>query len=331
MPIETRKRWGGKDYRQEHLVEDVITGEKITAVYDPTQRITQVDPDVEAEVIAAGREVPGDKFKRTVTWVWPNGSTIILKKLIVPVKATPQDLLFRVTRALKAPELYHGFTKITPEDWRFAPDIRVEFAYERPVLSTSREVTEKQFRDEFQDSLPVFIETDGACAGNEGKISPGGWGAAIVQGNRILRRWGARPDTSNNEMEYMAMLESLNITTKGAYVIIESDSHGCIDGITKYQLRWEKHGWRKEDGKPVENAELIQMVCREVDRRHVGFRKVKWHNDDPWNDLEDALAVKGRNQQATEVTIALIFRPVIEKKEGFVAFPRFSVSSHANI
>jgi hypothetical protein len=36
-PLETRKRWGGTEYRQTRLVEDVVSGEKITAVYDPTQ------------------------------------------------------------------------------------------------------------------------------------------------------------------------------------------------------------------------------------------------------------------------------------------------------
>jgi ribonuclease HI len=252
-------------------VEDVVSGEKILGVYDPTQRLTQIDPDVEAEVTAAGREVPGDTFKRTVTWVAPNRGTTIVKNLNIPVKATPQDLLFRMFRALKTEELDHRFTIITPEDWRHAKNIRVEFAYERPILSTLREVTEKQFKDEFSPMLPVFIETDGACAGNEGKTSPGGWGAAIVQGGRILKRWGAKPDTSNNEMEYMAMLEALHLLPAQTHVIIESDSQGCIDGITKYRRRWEKHGWRREDGKPVENAELIQFVCREVDRRHVGF------------------------------------------------------------
>jgi hypothetical protein len=62
---------------------------------------------------------------------------------------------------------------------------------------------------------------------------------------------------------------------------------------------------------------------------HIGFWKVKGHNDDPWNDMADALAVKGRNLQATNVTIQLIFRPVNGGKEGFEAFPRFSVCSHA--
>jgi hypothetical protein len=88
MPIETRKRWGGLEHRQTRLVEDVVSGEKITAIYDPTQRITEIDHDVEAEVTGSDRVVPGDTFKRTVTWVWPDGTTTIINKL----KATPQDL-----------------------------------------------------------------------------------------------------------------------------------------------------------------------------------------------------------------------------------------------
>jgi hypothetical protein len=149
---------------------------------------------------------------------------------------------------LKTEELDHRFTVISPEDWRHEKAIRVEFAFERPALSTLREVTEKQFREDYVPMLPVFIETDGACAGNDDKKSPGGWEAAIVQGGRILKRWGARPDTSNNEMEYLAMLKALQYVPNGSFVIIESDSRGCIDGLTKYRLPWEKHNWRKEDG-----------------------------------------------------------------------------------
>jgi ribonuclease HI len=73
------------------------------------------------------------------------------------------------------------------------------------------------------------------------------------------------------------------------------------------------------------------MAAMKIDRMHVGFWKVKGHGGDPWNDLTDSLAVRGRNKQATEVVIQSVFRAVIDKKEQFVAFPRFSVSSHANI
>jgi hypothetical protein len=132
-------------------------------------------------------------------------------------------------------------------------------------------------------------------------------------------------------MEYRAMLEALQFTEKNAFVVMETDSQGCLDGLTKYRLRWEKNRWRREDGNPVENAELIQQTCPMIDERHVGFWKVKGHNHDPWNDLADSLAVQGRNLQSVNVTVQLLCRTVIDGKERFEAIPRISVSSHANI
>jgi ribonuclease HI len=322
MPIETRKRWGGEDYHQTRLVEDVASGEKITPIYDTTQRMTQVDADVEAEITGSDRVVPGDAFKRTITWVWPNSTTTIINKILVPVRATPQDLLWRICRALKVPELDSTFTVITPEDWRHARAIRVEFAYERPPLSNMKVVSEKVFNDEYDERLPIFIETDGACAGNDNKESPGGWGAIICQGNRMLQRWGNKPDTSNNEMEYQAIFEALQFTHPKAFIMIETDSQGCLDGLTKYRLRWEKNGWNRGDGQPVENADLIRTICPLIDARHVGFWKIKGHSKDPWNDLADSLAVRGRNVQSKMVVVQIYFRAIIEGKETFQAIPR---------
>jgi hypothetical protein len=171
-PVELRKRYGGLDYRQTRIVEDVVSGQKITLTYDPTQRITQADPDIEAELTGADRIVPGDTFVRTITWVWPNGTTTIINKFNLPVRATSQDLLMRVCKVLKIPELNYRFTAITPENWHYARAIRIEFVYERPELGALREVTEKILREDYDSTCPVFIETDGACAGNDHKQSP---------------------------------------------------------------------------------------------------------------------------------------------------------------
>jgi hypothetical protein len=231
------------EYRQTRLVEDVVSGEKISIEYDPTQRITQIDPDVEAEITGSDRATPGDTFQRTITWVWPDGTSTIINKFNLLGRATPQDLLMRICKILKVPELNYRFTIISPEDWHYARAIRVEFAYERPNLSVLREVTEKIFREDFDPSFPVFIETDGACAGNDRKQSPGGWGAIIVNGPRMLKRFGAEADTSNNEMEYRAMLEALEFVPISAkpplapLVVMETDSQSCIDGLTKYRKR----------------------------------------------------------------------------------------------
>jgi ribonuclease HI len=233
--------------------------------------------------------------------------------------------------AMSYQELDHHFVEITPEDWRHTKDIRVEFVFERPDLDKLTEVNPQGVRTAFLPILPVSVETDSACAGNCEKKSAGGWGAAIVQRNRICKLWGAKNDTSNNEMEYQAMLSDLEVIPAGAYVCFETDSQGCIDGLTKHRRRWEKHRWHDDDEKLVENEELISQVATQCDRRIVGFRKIKGHSHDPWNDLSGALAVKGRNQAATNVVIQLIFRAVIDRKEQFVGFSRFAVSSQANI
>jgi hypothetical protein len=117
-------------------------------------------------------------------------------------------------------------------------------------------------------------------------------------------------------MEYQAMLSAMELVPEGAYVCIESDSQGCIDGITKWRKRWEKHSWHQEGGAEVENAEIIKPLVAMIDKREVGFRKVKGHSGD---------------QQSSEVVIQLIFRAVINKKEKFVGFDRFSIQALANI
>jgi ribonuclease HI len=143
--------------------------------------------------------------------------------------------------------------------------------------------------------------------------------------------WGKKADTSNNEMEYQAILSALEVIPKGAYACFETDSQQCIDGLTKYRERWEAHRWRREDGQPVVNAELIKKICPLLDQGEVGFRKIKAYSHDPWNDLADKLAVKGRNPQAQDVVIHLIFKAVIEGKEKTFCFDRFSVNALANI
>jgi hypothetical protein len=122
-PVELRKRYGGLDYRQIRIVEDVISGQKLTLTYDPTQRTTQVDPDIEAELTGADRTVPGDTFVRTITWVWPDGTTTLINKFDLPVGATPQDLMWRLCKILKIPELKYQYTTITPENWRYSKAI----------------------------------------------------------------------------------------------------------------------------------------------------------------------------------------------------------------
>ena len=54
---------------------------------------------------------------------------------------------------------------------------------------------------------PVIIHTDGACKGNPG---PGGWGVLMQSGEHTRELFGGDPQTTNNRMELMAVIEALN-------------------------------------------------------------------------------------------------------------------------
>jgi hypothetical protein len=92
IPVQTRGRWED-NFRHTYIVESVVHGSKITKFFDPTQRITDFDPDVEAVVRGYIPEVAGDIIERDITWTGPAGNKVIIRNLKVLVKATPQDLV----------------------------------------------------------------------------------------------------------------------------------------------------------------------------------------------------------------------------------------------
>jgi ribonuclease HI len=54
--------------------------------------------------------------------------------------------------------------------------------------------------------MSFTIYTDGACIGNPG---PGGWGAVILSENKKIELFGGEKLTTNNRMELMAAIKSL--------------------------------------------------------------------------------------------------------------------------
>jgi hypothetical protein len=99
---------------------------------------------------------------------------MIIRELKIPVKATPQDPVYRMCLALKKPELDACFVDISPVDWAYAKTIAVTFQFEGPGLGRQRDTKPEKFKSDFNIRFPVFVETDGACAGNQEKRSPGG-------------------------------------------------------------------------------------------------------------------------------------------------------------
>ena len=115
--------------------------------------------------------------------------------------------------------------------------------------------------------------TDGACSGNPG---PGGW-AYILQhpaSGKTTESSGAEPETTNNRMELIGVIEGLPALKRPCRVELITDSQYVAKGISEWMPNWKRQGWmRKEQGrlKPViERRPLAED--RRAARRPTGSR-----------------------------------------------------------
>lgn len=135
--------------------------------------------------------------------------------------------------------------------------------------------------------------SDGACQHNPGAS---GSGVSIYKDGVLmaLKTGGFHKEGSNNISELEGILfclESLSIR-KGTATIY-SDSQYSIDCLTKWGYNWMRNGWKKSDGKDVENKELIQkcMMAYQKVKDRVVLEKVKAHIGERGNELADRMAI----------------------------------------
>ncbi len=133
----------------------------------------------------------------------------------------------------------------------------------------------------------VEIFTDGACKGNPG---PGGWGAIIRSGPHEKELSGGENPTTNNRMELMAAIRSLQALKRPCEVTLYTDSTYVRDGISKWIHGWQRNGWRTADKKPVKNADLWQELLQAASTHQVRWQWVKGHAGHPGNERADRLA-----------------------------------------
>ncbi len=137
---------------------------------------------------------------------------------------------------------------------------------------------------------PVIIYTDGACRGNPGK---GGWGVILRYKGTIKELHGGERDTTNNRMELMAAISSLEALKKPCVVHLYTDSKYVLDGITKWLPNWKKAGWKTAAKKPVKNEDLWQRLDLVIQTHTIYWRWVKGHSGNQGNERADALANLG--------------------------------------
>ncbi len=135
------------------------------------------------------------------------------------------------------------------------------------------------------EALPIVAAADGSALGNPG---PAGWAWYIDDHQWAAGGW---PNGTNNQGELQAVLELLQATENaGAPLKILCDSQYVINSLTKWRFGWKKRGWKKADGKPVLNAELMKALDAALAGRDVEFEWVRGHTGHELNEAADERA-----------------------------------------
>lgn len=142
--------------------------------------------------------------------------------------------------------------------------------------------------------MKVTIYTDGAARGNPD--GPGGYGAVLqyVDSAGELHEKELShgyPKTTNNRMELMAVIASLEALNRPCEVDLYSDSQYVIKAFNEHWIDgWIKRGWKKADRKPVLNDDLWKRLLEAAKPHRITWIWVKGHNGHPENERCDALA-----------------------------------------
>lgn len=154
----------------------------------------------------------------------------------------------------------------------------------------------------------VAVYADESCLGNgQRDAAPGGAGGLVefrTPSGAMVRRdfWLSERDTTNNRMalrSVIAAFSALSVKGEPLSVCFTSDSRYLIDGLTNWVYGWSRRGWKKADGKPVENLALWHEALAAVrgSGHEVSWRWVRGHDGHPQNEYANHLATRAAAQQ----------------------------------
>jgi ribonuclease HI len=133
--------------------------------------------------------------------------------------------------------------------------------------------------------MTIVAAADGSALGNPG---PAGWAWYVDDSC-----WGAGgwAHATNNQGELKAVLELFRATAHlDDDLLVLCDSQYVINAVTKWMRGWKAKGWRKGDGKPVLNLELLKELDEALTGRTYRFEWVKGHVGHVLNEAADARA-----------------------------------------
>ena len=131
------------------------------------------------------------------------------------------------------------------------------------------------------------LHTDGACLGNPG---PGGWAAILQWGEHESVLKGGLANSTNNQMELMAVIMGLEALKRPVSITVVSDSKYVLNGIQNWLEGWKRNGWKNAKKQPVANQELWQRLDAATQPHRIDWQWIKGHAGHPLNERCDDLA-----------------------------------------
>lgn len=171
----------------------------------------------------------------------------------------------------------------------------------------------------------IVAAADGSSLNNPG---PSGWAWYINDDCWAADGW---PNGTNNQGELRAVLDLLQQTAHlDEPLRVLCDSQYVINAVTRWLPGWKAKGWRKGDGKPVSNVDLLQAIDAELNGREVHFEWVKGHSGHGMNEAADA--------RARAAATAVQQGQIVDRGPGFqpaalesVAVPAATTTGTANL
>ncbi len=133
--------------------------------------------------------------------------------------------------------------------------------------------------------MTIIAAADGSALGNPG---PAGWAWYVDDSCWASGGWA---HGTNNMGELTGVLDLLQQTAHLSQdLLVYCDSTYVINSVTKWMAGWKRRGWKKGDGKPVLNVEIMKAIDVAMQGRRVRFEWVKGHAGHPLNEEADRLA-----------------------------------------
>lgn len=133
----------------------------------------------------------------------------------------------------------------------------------------------------------IYVFTDGSSLGNPG---PGGWGAIVVDGEKVREFGAGEKHTTNNRMELSATIGALRNILSDGQIILHTDSSYAINGITKWVHGWKRNNWKNSEKEEVKNRDLWETLVTVTEGKKIEWKYVAGHVGIIGNERADEIA-----------------------------------------